>query len=171
VTVDSAPPTKRGLPRWAIVLIAVGGAIAVTVIGLVIAVIVSVFSGPAWGPTEAAALQPGSCLAEKGADLAVYTVVDCDQPHPQQVFAEIDLSRNTAQYTTQTALTTYAGEICARFLEYGLFVTEAADDTVTTGPLAVPTPEALAAGSSRALCSLSGADGSSLTGDLYRPMP
>jgi len=171
VTVESAPSTPRGLPRWAIIVLAAGGAVALTVIGLVVAVIVSAFSGPAWGPTDVAALQPGSCLAEDGTDLATYTVVDCDQAHPQQVFAEIDLSRNTAQYTTQTALTSYAGEICARFLEYGLFVTDAADDSISTVALAVPTPEALAAGSSRALCSLTGADGSPLTGDLYRPMP
>jgi hypothetical protein len=141
------------------------------VFALVIAVIVEVFSSPAFGPTPAAALAPQSCLAESGVDLPSYTVVDCESAHAQQVVAEIDLSRNTAQYTTPSSLASYAGEVCDRFFEYGLFVSSSADDRYRLVAVAVPTPEAVAAGTSRALCSIVAVDGSPITGSLYRAMP
>ncbi len=171
MTVSASQPRTGGFPRWAIILLAVAGAIVVTVIALVIAVIVQVLSSPAFGPTPADALIPDSCLAESGTNLPTYTVVDCESTHAQPVVAEIDLGRNTAQYTTASALASYAGEVCDRFFEYGLFVSSSADERYRLVAISVPTPEAVAAGTSRALCSIVAVDGSPLTGSLYRAMP
>ena len=171
MTVESAPPATTRLPRWAIVLLVAAGAFVLTVVGLVVGFIVAVIAEPALGITESSAVRPGSCLAETEPDLASYTVVDCAEAHPQQVIAEIDLGRNTAQYTTASALSSYADEICARFLEYGLFVTDAVDERFTVVALAVPSPEAAAAGSTAARCSLTSADGSALSESYYRAMP
>lgn len=171
MTDETIASDRRRFPRWAIVLLALAGGFVVAVIAVVVALVVEVLSGPAWGPTAAADLQPGSCLAE--ADLAseVYTVVDCDTAYAQQVFAEIDLGRNTAQYTTISSLTSYAGEICNRFVEYGLFVSDDVDERFTAVPLSVPTPEAVASGNTRAVCSLVAVDGSTIIGDFYQEMP
>lgn len=171
VTVQTEQAAKARFPRWAIVLIASVGGVFVLIAVLVIALVVSLLSGPAWGPTAARELQPGSCLAEADTDLKTYTVVTCDAAHPQQVVAIIDLSRNTSQYSTPNALTTFANEICDRFIEYGLFVAESVDDSYDLVAVAVPSPEALAAGDSAARCSLVRADGTPLTSDLFREMP
>ena len=170
VTDDANQPRGARFPRWAIVLIAAAGALVAAAIALVIAVTVGVLSGPTLGATDAGLLAPESCLSQSSAELT-YTVVDCETAHAQQVVAEIDLSRNTAQYTTLAALTSYAGEICDRFFEYGLFVSSSADDRYRLVAIAVPTPEALAAGESRALCSIVAVDESPLVGSLYRAMP
>jgi hypothetical protein len=171
VSTETAPPVSRGLPRWAIVLLAVAGAIVVTVVGLIVALIAAVIAAPDFGPTDAAALQPGSCLAESAQDLPTYTVIDCESAHPLEVVARIDLGRGAGLYTTPSALASYAGEICNRFLEYGLFVTADVDESFVAVPLAVPTPELAASGTTGALCAVAKADGSALTGSVYRPMP
>ena len=171
VTDDANQPRGARFPRWAIVLIAAAGALVIAAIAMVIAGTVGFLSGPTLGATDAGLLAPESCLSQRSAELTTYTVVDCETAHAQQVVAEIDLSRNTAQYTTLAALTSYAGEICDRFFEYGLFVSSSADDRYRLVAIAVPTPEALAAGESRALCSIVAVDESPLIGSLYRAMP
>ncbi len=170
MTVNSEP-IARGLPRWAIALLVTAGALALAIGGLIVAVVVSIISEPPFGATAPADVQPGSCIAEIGVDLESYTVVDCDTAHAQQMVAEIDLGRNTEQYTTASSLASYAGEVCARFYEYGLFVTSAADDRYKLVAIAVPAPELVASGASRALCSLVAVDGSPIVGSLYRAMP
>jgi len=169
--VQTEGAAKARFPRWAIVLIASVAAVFLLIAVLVIALVVSLLSGPAWGPTAARDLQPGSCLAEADTVLETYTVVNCDAAHPQQIVAIIDLGRNTAQYSTPSSLTAFADEICDRFIEYGLFVSDTVDDSYDLVALAVPSPEAVAAGDAAARCSLVKVDGTPLTNDLFREMP
>jgi len=171
VTTETAAPVRRRLPVWAILLIAAASAFVLLIAVTVTAIVVAVLTEPVTGPEDAAALKPSSCVLEPESNLPTYTVVDCETPHAQQVVAEIDLGRNTQQYTTASSLTSYAGEICARFLEYGLFVTDAVDDSFEAQPLGVPSPEAVAAGITSARCSVIPIDRSPLTGSIYRPMP
>ena len=135
-------------------------------------VAVAIGSVLALGPTAAADLRPGACLAEADADLAQYTVVDCVEEPAQQVVADIDLSRDTSQYTTPAALDAYAQEICDRFLEYDLYVVDGIDEAVYDFvAITVPTPDDVVNGDAAARCAVVARDGSPLPGSLYRAMP
>lgn len=161
------------LPRWARI-----AAIAAVVAVLLIAGIVAL---RAWsrvevvplGATPIEQLRPGSCIAEEALDLAEYTVVDCGSPHPMQVFGPFELDLEAAVYAeVSEALTVFADEICTRYLEYGLYVTDAVDpSTHDARAIDVPSPADYEAGDVDGLCVLMAADGSDLTTDLHRRMP
>ncbi len=154
------------------IAIAAGAALfALLIVGLV-SIVLAVVSVLSLGPTAATDLQPGACLLEPAPDLAEYTTVDCAESPAQQVVAEIDLGRNTAQYTTPSSLIAYAQEICDRFLEYGLYVPADIDEEVyDLVAITVPTPENVAAGDTAARCAVVARDGSPLPGSLFRQMP
>jgi hypothetical protein len=125
------------------------------------------------GPTTLGDLRVGSCLAEAQHDLDEYTVVPCDQEHPQQVFATADLDLDDALYTeVSSALQSFGDQVCKRYLEYRLFLAADLDkDEYSAVAIDVPGPEAYAAGDTEALCVVAQEEGLELTTDLYRPMP
>lgn len=125
------------------------------------------------GVTPAERLQLGSCLAESDRALSEYTVVGCDQPHPVQVFATVDVALDESVYAqTGGVLDAFADEVCDRYLEYRLFlVADLEKLDYAASAIAVPTPEQYAAGDTEALCVLAAEDGGPLVGDYYHPMP
>lgn len=168
----SAPVPQRRLPRAAIIAIAAGAAVLAFGAFALISIVGGVVSALSLGPTVADDLRPGACLAEVTRDLPEYTTVDCTESPAQQVVAEIDLGRNTAQYTTASALDAYAQQICDRFLEYDLYVPVGIDEEIyDLVAITVPTPEEVAAGDTAARCSIIARDGSPLPGSLFREMP
>lgn len=167
-----SPLPRRRPPRAVIIAIAAGAAVLALAAFTLGSIIVGVVSALSLGLTAADDLRPGACLAEVARDLPEYTTVDCAESPAQQVVADIDLGRNTAQYTTAASLDAYAQEICDRFLEYDLFVPVGVDDeTYDLVAITVPTPEDAAAGDTTARCSIIARDGSPLPGSLYREMP
>ena len=167
-----SPVPQRRLPRAAIIAIAAGAAVIALGAFALVSIVGGVVSILSLGPTAADDLRPGACLAEAARDLGEYTTVDCAESPAQQVVADIDLGRNTEQYTTASALDAYAQEICDRFLEYDLYVPVGIDEEVyDLVAITVPTPEAVAAGDTAARCSIVARDGSPLPGSLYREMP
>lgn len=169
-------PTRRwsALPRWARLGIL---ALAVVIVVIVAAVVVRVATRVPpipLGTTPIGELRPGSCLAEDGLDLAEYTVVSCGTAHPQQVFAPADLTLDQATYDlVDASLTTFGDELCARFLEYRLFLVEGlVTREYDAAAIDVPDEQAYAAGDTEALCVIFPKEsGATITGDLYRPMP
>jgi hypothetical protein len=173
VTAESQPsPVRRRLPRAALIAIIAGGAVLALIVVGVVSLAVALGAFLSLGPTAATDLRPGACLAEPDADLAQYTVVDCVEEPAQQVVAEIDLGRDTEQYTTPAALDAFAQEICDRFLEYALYVPEDIDIVrFDLAAITVPTPDEVAAGDTVARCAVVARDGSPLPGSLFRAMP
>lgn len=161
------------LPRWARI-----GAIALLVgvllvVGLVVFRILSGARVISYGPTEVGAIPAGACLAEDEADLEQYTVVDCAQAHPQQVFAIADLDVDD-QLAAQLAgaIGAFADEVCQRHVEYRLGLVSDLEPRDYVGvAIGVPTAEAFESGQTEVRCALRADDGSPLTGDRYRPMP
>lgn len=171
--VDAPTTGWRGLPVWArIGVIVLAAVILILVIVVAVRVATRVPFIP-FGVTAAGDLRPGSCLAEGERDLAQYTVVPCGGEHPQQVFATADLRLDAAVYASvESALAEFGDQVCDHYLEYRLFVLaglETADYVAYA--IAVPDPAAYAAGDTEAVCAIAPANGGTVTGDLYRPMP
>ncbi|MBN9606518.1 MAG: septum formation family protein [Actinomycetales bacterium] len=169
---DSAP---RRLPVWVLVGIGLAALVVAVLVVVVATRLLSQRPTVLLGPTPAEALVPGACLAEPDADLAQYTTVWCDGAHAQQVFAVADLTLDPAVLgSDDQTLTRYGDELCARYLEYSVYLSDAVDadsrDDYRVQVLAVPARADYDAGAHSAVCSISAADGSDLTQDLYRPM-
>lgn len=169
----AAPPRQT---RWSLIGIIAAVTIVVALIVLVsVRALVSV-QHPQPGIVDADQLVLGSCLAEESTDAAQYTVVDCSEPHPQQVVADIDLTISTAEYTHFESRALYAQEVCNRFLEYGLFVPEHiasifVRDAFELRLISMPTEQQLEAGRTTAYCAIRPVDGSFLVDNLYEPLP
>lgn len=162
------------LPRWARVGLIAFVAIVVALAALVLVRVLTRTPAIPLGVTAVSDLRPGSCLAEDGLDRAEYTVVPCATEHPQQVFATAELELDESVYgLVDDALTRFGDEVCARYLEYRLFlVPELEKGDYLAHALDVPDPDAYAAGDTDALCVIvPEAEGATLTGDLYRAMP
>lgn len=160
-------------PRWARVALVVVAVIVIALIAFVVIRVATRVPPIPLGVTETHELRLGSCLADDARDAAEYTVVNCGDAHPQQVFAAADLSMNDSVYAAvEPALATFGDQVCRRFLEYRLGLL---DDLVTFDltayAIAVPAADSYAAGDTVALCAVASADGSPLTSDLYRPAP
>lgn len=163
----------RELPRWLRI-----GAIALLVGALFIAglVVVRLITGirvieP--GPRAAADIPAGACLAEEGAKRDEYTVVSCDEPHPQQVFAIAELDVDDAiGAQIAGAIDRFADEVCDRHVEYRLYLApELEPREYIAEALGAPSPEAFTAGEDEVRCTIRTESGDPLVGDLYRPMP
>jgi hypothetical protein len=172
-TVDA--PTRRwsALPAWARIGILV---LAVVIVALIAAVLVRLATRVPpipLGVTSIDDLRPGSCLAEEATDLDEYMVVDCGVAHPQQVFAPADVELDDSVYSlVDDSLATFGDQVCARFLEYRLFLREGlATGDYTASAIAMPDAAAYEDGDTEGLCVVAARDGSTITGDLYRPMP
>jgi hypothetical protein len=170
---DSSPHGWAALPRWARLGLIALAAVVVALIAIVVVRLVTRVPPIPYGVTATDDLRPGSCLAESQADLDEYTVIPCGQAHPQQVFATADLELDDTVYAlVESSLVTFGDQVCDRYLEYRLYLREGLE---TGGyeayAIAVPDPEAYAAGDTEAVCALAAADGTDITGDAYRPMP
>lgn len=171
--VDASPRGFAALPTWARVGLIALAAVLVALIAIVAIRLATRVPPIPHGPTAVADLRPGSCLAEDGADLEQYTVVPCTQDHPQQVFATADLDLQPTTYAlVESALAQFGDQVCKRYLEYRIFLhPDLETSAFEASAIAVPDPEAFAAGDTDALCVLKSADGAAFTGDAYRPMP
>ena len=124
------------------------------------------------GETSVSDLAPGACLAEDEAGRDDYTVVACTGEHAQQVIGPVELGDEADTYSTFQAVGTFAEAVCDRYLDYGLYLTDEASTTShDVGIVAMPTETEFGAGRTTALCSVRAADGSTLTSDLYEPLP
>ncbi len=168
-TPESSPAPRR---NWARLALIAAGAVAVAIVVIVVVRVLLATPHPTLGETQARDLQPGSCVAEEAADLASYTVVDCGSSHPQQVFGTMDLRIDSDIYTEFETMRAYADEICARYLEYGLFVKSGIrNDAYVATSIGMPTEQEFSDGERTALCAIAALDGSALTTDLYQRMP
>jgi hypothetical protein len=170
---EAMPSTGwRALPRWLRIGIVVLITVTVVLATLVIVRVITRVPPIPTGVTAVGDLRPGSCLAESG-DLDEYTVVACDEPHPQQVFAEADLDLDDNVYSsTASALQLFGDALCGRYLEYRLFLAADLDrNEYEVAAIDVPDPDTYAGGDTVALCVITSEAGDDLTGDLYRPMP
>lgn len=167
------------LPRWARLGIIAFAAIVAALL-LVVAIRVATRTPPIpLGTTSSDDLRPGSCLAESDPALDTYTVVSCGDEHPAQVFATVDLVLPGGLATqTDASLTVFADAVCGRYLEYRLFLVPGLDKfAYDSSAIAVPKPDAYAAGDTSALCVIVPADPDgdgqrgTMTGDLYQQMP
>jgi hypothetical protein len=157
--------------RWGLLAIVAGAAIVLALLALLVVRVVISNARPALGVTAVANLQPGSCLAEAATDSAEYTVVDCSTPHPQQMIAMVDLSLGREVFTSYGAMPALAQEVCDRYLEYDLFVGQAAgDDRLSVVPLGLPSEAEYDSGRTVGFCAVVATDGSDLTTDEYRPV-
>lgn len=161
------------MPRWARLGLLALAAVVVALLVLVIVRVVTKVPPIPLGPTAVGDLREGSCLEESGVDLEEYTVVPCDEPHAQQVFAVAELELDDNAYAlVDAALSTFGDEVCGRYLEYRLFLVE---DLVrrdyTTFAIAIPDADAYAEGDTEALCVVAPEGGGILTENLYRAMP
>ena len=161
------------LPTWARVGLLVVVVIVIALIAFVAIRLATRVPAIPLGVTPTYDVRLGSCLAEDDRDAAEYTVVNCGDAHPQQVFASADLAMNDSVYATvEPALATFGDQVCRRFLEYRLGLREGlATFDFTAYAIAVPSAETYAAGNTVALCAIASADGSALTSDLYLPAP
>ena len=167
---SSEPRIRRR--NWARLGLLVAGAVVVALVALVLIRLALSTPHPALGERDAASLQLGSCLAETGGDLEVYTVVDCSSAHPQQVFGVVDMTDDSNIYTDFSAMNSYVDQVCKRYLEYGLFVKSGTtNDTYEAAAIAVPSEEEFDAGRHDAHCAIAARDGSDLGSDLYQAMP
>jgi hypothetical protein len=163
----------RELPSWARL-----GAIAllagvIAVVAIVVFRVVSRTTVVSLGVTAASDLQPGSCLAEDDRELEQFTVVSCDQAHPQQVFVVADISVDD-ELTGQLrgAVAAFADEVCERHVEYRLYLDADLDPRDYTAiALDVPSAEGFTEGDTLVRCAVRSDNGSELVGDLYRPLP
>ena len=163
-----APPRVH----WARLGIAFGATIALVIIGIVGWNATIESAPPPVGPTVTAELVLGSCVEESDIGLAEYTVTDCFFEHQQQIVAEVDLRRTVGNYSSTEALTSFVQEVCNRFIEYGLYVPlDLSEEQYELTAISVPTIEQLDGGQERALCAVRSIDGSSISGDLYVPLP
>lgn len=172
--VEASARRWSALPGWARLGILALAVVIVVIIAIVVVRVVTRVPPIPLGTTAIGDLRPGSCLAEDGLDLAEYTVVSCGTEHPQQVFAPADLTLDQATYElVDASLATFGDELCARFLEYRLFLVEGlVTGQYDTDVIDVPDADAYAAGDTEALCVIYPRDaGATITGDLYRPMP
>ena len=171
---EEQAPDAPAAPRrnWARLGLIAAGAVVVALIAVVLVRGALSAPRPALGEADASSLQLGSCLAEAAVDLERYTVVDCGSAHPQQVVGVVDMTVDSNIYTEFSAMSSYADEVCKRYLEYGLFVKPGVkNDLHEAVAIAVPTEEEFDAGSAEARCAITSRDGSDLTADLYQAMP
>lgn len=171
---DVAEPARAAKSRrWMLPLLLAAGAAVLAIVAIAVLRVLFTDPAPALGPTAVADLRPGACLAEPAVDLATYTVVDCDAPHPQQVVAEVELTADAVDvYSSYTSITSYVELICDRMIEYDLFVREGARrEGYDLVALAVPDRRQWETGTDRALCAIVADDGTEFTESLYRRMP
>jgi len=175
VTDVSDAPVRRwaGLPTWVRLGILVLVAIVITLVAVVAIRLATRVPTIPFGVTAVEELPPGACLAEEAPDLTEYTVVACDTAHPQQVFATADLEFDESVYAlVESSLATFGDQVCLRFLEYRLFLREEiSPGDYTAYAIAIPDPQAYAAGETEARCVIAPRSGDDLTSDLHRPMP
>jgi len=162
-----------GLPRWARYGLIALAAVVVALMALVVIRVVTRVPPIPLGATAAADLREGSCLAEAETDLSQYTVVACDEPHPQQVFAVADLELDDNVYAVVDAsLATFGDEVCDRYLEYRLYLDAAlVRQDYRTSAIAVPDADAYADGRRHTLCAIARDDEDPMSGSVYRAMP
>jgi hypothetical protein len=172
--VEARPRHWSALPGWARIGIL---ALVVVIVGLVAFVVVRVATRVPPVPLGVTALddlRPGACLEESARDLDEYTVVACGTAHPQQVFAPAELELDQATYDlVDSSLAIFADKLCLRYLEYRLFLIEGLPSgDYTAYAIAIPDSAAYLAGDTEALCVIAPeTDGSTITGDLHRPLP
>ncbi len=172
MTDETAVATEASAPRLA--RFALIAAAAIVLVIIVVVTVKAATSTPqaSLGETAVVDLVLGSCLAEDETDLDEYTVVGCAEPHPQQVVATVDLGKTENVYTQFSAMSSYAQEICNRFIEYGLFVSDdAGTDDYELVVLGMPSEQAFADGETTALCAIVDSEGGQLRESLYQPMP
>lgn len=173
-TDDAESPTTAPAdrtPRWGLLAAVAGGAVVLALVVLLIVRVVITNAGPPLGVTAVTDLQPGSCLAEKAANAAEYTVVSCSTPHPQQVIAEVDLALGRDVYTSYDAVPLLAQKVCERYLEYDLYVEqETGDDRLSIVAMGVPSEAEFDDGRTTGYCAVVATDGTDLTTDDYRPI-
>lgn len=173
IAVTEAPvATAPFRPRWGLIgVIAAGSVLLIILTVIIVKVIVSTPRAPL-GVTSFDELQPGSCLDEDETDLDEYTVVDCSEAHPQQVIALIDLGKTDNVYTQFSSMSSYAQQICDRFIEYRLYLREAPNyDDLEVTLLAMPTEDQFNDGLETARCAIISSEGDDLTESYYRAMP
>jgi len=171
-TISSSEVDASTRVHWGRLGIAFGATIVLVIVGIVGWSATIGSAPPPVGPTVAAELVLGSCVEESDIGLAVYTVTGCFFEHPQQIVAEVDLRRTVGTYSSTEALTSFVQEVCNRFIEYGLFVPlDLSDEQFELIAISVPTIEELDSGRERALCAVRSIDGSSISGDLFVPLP
>lgn len=161
------------LPRWARIGLITFLAIVVALATVVVVRVATRTPAIPLGATAVEDLLPGSCLEEAGRDLDEYTVVPCQDEHPQQVFAVAELELTPDVYTlVDEAIGMFGDEVCDRYLEYRLFLLADLDrGDYEVYAIAVPSVDDYAAGRTDALCAIAPLDGGTMTGDLHRPMP
>jgi hypothetical protein len=161
------------LPPWARIGLIAFGVVVIALSSLVAFRVATRVPAIATGMTAAADLRPGSCLDEPALDLDEYTVLPCEQPHPQQVFATADLELDDDVYALSGgALEAFGDAVCNRYLEYRLFLAEDLDKgDYRAHAIALPSPDDYAAGSTETRCVIAHEEGDDLVDDLYRPMP
>ncbi len=170
--VVESPSVATGGVHWLRLGIAAGATAILAVVAIVgYSSVIEGLSAQS-GPTATSELQLGTCLAESDVGLTQYTVIDCAFEHPQQVVADIDLSRASGTYSSTEALVSYVEEVCNRFIEYGLFIrADVREEQYDVFAVWVPTIEDVANGVDRGLCGVRSLDGSPLTEDLHQPVP
>lgn len=169
--IPEAAATESRRP-WALYGIIAAAAITAVLLGIIGVRTLTARPAIALGETPAATLALGSCLAEPGAERESYTVVSCATGHPQQVIGEVDLEAEADTYSTFEALGIFAQAVCDRYVEYGLAVVSSVSPTDhDVAVIAMPSEAEFTAGRTTALCSISNADGTALTGDLFAPLP
>lgn len=160
------------LPRWGRIGIIAGAAMVIAIAGLVVARAVARIAPIPTGATAVADLRPGACLAE-AAPTGDVEVVPCGAAHAAEVFATAKLDLDDAVYAqVSPALQQFADAVCGRYLEYRLFLDPGITRSDWTAhAIAVPDPDAFAAGDTEALCVVAPADGGTATGGIARPAP
>ena len=162
--------------RWPLIGLIAGGSLLVILIGGVGLRALVAALPPGLGSTAVGDLQPGSCLKEADAGLASYTVVPCFFDHGQQFISPVDLSVSGNVFTQFSVMTTYTQAVCDRFLEYGLFIVPEAASAGNRSNYAmhafhVPSEAEFNAGTVMAGCSISRADGTPSSSDLFLAAP
>ncbi len=160
------------LPRWGRIGIIAGAVAVVGIAGVVGVRVASRWAPIPTGVTAVGDLRPGACLAEASPTVDV-EVVPCSAEHAAEVFAVAKLDLDDDVYAqVSTALQQFADAVCGRYLEYRLFLDPGiARSDWSTAAIAVPDPDAFAAGDQDALCVVTPADGGTVTGGISRPAP
>lgn len=170
-TIPEAAVSALNRP-WALYGIIAAAAIVVALVAIIGIRSFSARPAIALGETDAAGLVAGSCLDEAGAERDTYTVVDCSSAHAQQVFGSVDLAAEADTYSTFEAVGLFAEAVCDRYLEYRLALVSSTNTTDhEASVIALPTEAEFTGGRTTALCSISNANGTPLTDDLYAPLP
>jgi hypothetical protein len=162
--------------RWPLIGLIAGGTLLLILIGGVGVRALVAALPPGIGSTAVGDLRPGSCLKEADAGLPTYTVVPCFFDHGQQFIAPVDLSVSGNVFTQFSVMTTYTQAVCDRFLEYGLFIAPEVASAANRSNYAmhafyVPSEAEFKSGTVMAGCSISRADGTASSSDLFKAAP